>query len=274
MDHQKTLEEVARWATSDDNIRAVIVTGSVARGPSEMNALSDIDLELYAIEPSTLLESSTWYEAFGDVLVVEKMPNPGWFPTRLVNYADGKIDFMIAPTSALKTVRHTRPFRILLDKDGLAGHLEIAHSPAKPAPSEESFIQCVNWFYAETFMCAKCLVREELWMAKFRECSFMTELLKMIEWDHLGRHGPTFDTWYLGTHWREWMDTDIRDALTGCWSHFDAPDSARALKHTIQLFSELAIRTASSFQFAGFEYERASFQVERYLAQSEEYPTP
>jgi aminoglycoside 6-adenylyltransferase len=104
VDHQRTLAKITEWATSNDNIRAVVLTGSGARGAGEMDDLSDLDFELYVDRPSDLLDSSAWYEAFGDVLVVEKMPNPEWFPTRLVNYADGKVDFMIAPASALATV--------------------------------------------------------------------------------------------------------------------------------------------------------------------------
>jgi aminoglycoside 6-adenylyltransferase len=100
-----------------------------------MDDLSDLDFELYVDSPSDLLDGSVWYEAFGDVLVVEKMPNPEWLPTRLVNYADGKVDFMIAPASALAMVEYTRPFRILVDKDRISEHLQLAPSSAKqPQP--------------------------------------------------------------------------------------------------------------------------------------------
>ena len=268
MDHQRTLAKVTEWATSNDNIRAVVLTGSGARGAGEMDDLSDLDIELYVDRPSDLLDSSAWYEAFGDVLVVEKMPNPEWFPTRLVNYADGKVDFMIAPASALATVEYIRPFRMLLDKDRISDHLQLAPSPAKPPPMHEEFIECVNWFYAEAFMCAKCLVRGELWMAKFRECSLMTEMLRMIEWDHQRRYGPDVDTWYLGTHWREWMDADLRRDVAACWGTFEERGMSLALSHAVILFSRVAQRTATSLPLEAFDYARLNSHVAVILAQS------
>jgi aminoglycoside 6-adenylyltransferase len=268
VDHQRTLARITEWATSDDNIRALVLTGSGARGAGEMDDLSDLDIELYVASTSDLLDGSAWYEAFGDVLVVEKMPNPGWFPTRLVNYSFGKVDFMIAPASALTTVEYIRPFRVLLDKDGISDHLHLAPLPVKPPPTREEFIECVNWFYAEVFMCAKCLVREELWMAKFRECSYMTEMLRMIEWDHQGRYGPDIDTWYQGTHWREWMDADLRRDLATCWGAFEARDMSRALSDAATLFSQVARRTSTSLSGEAFDYDRLNSRVSDILSQS------
>jgi aminoglycoside 6-adenylyltransferase len=258
------LAKVTEWATSNDNIRAVVLTGSGARG--EMDDLSDLDIELYVDRPSDLLDSSVWYEDFGDVFVVEKMPNPGWFPTRLVNYADGKVDFTIAPASALATVEYARPFRVLFDKDQISGHLQLAQLPSNPPPTQEQFNECVNWFYAEAFMCAKCLVRGELWMAKFRECSYMTEMLRMIEWDHQKRHGPDVDTWYLGTHWQTWMDADIRRDVAACWGTFEEQDLSVALTHAIHLFSRVAERTATSLLLESFDYGRLNSRVDVILA--------
>jgi len=274
VDHQSTLAKVTEWATTNDNVRAVVLTGSGARGDGEMDDLSDLDIELYVVSPLDLLQSSAWYEAFGDVLVVEKMPNPEWFPTRLVNYADGKVDFMIAPTSALATVEYVRPFRVLLDKDRISDHLQLSPPHVKPSPTQEQFIECVNWFYAEAFMCAKCLVRRELWMAKFRECSFMTEMLRMIEWDHRYRYGPNVDTWYLGTHWREWMDAELRRDLATCWGTFEERDMSLSLSHAVLLFSRVAQRTAAPLLLEAFDYARLNSRVEDILAQSPYDSTP
>jgi predicted nucleotidyltransferase len=101
VDHRRVLQQVVAWARGEDNIRVVVLTGSVARGEGGFDELSDLDLELYVSDPSQLLDQDTWYQQFGDVLVLEALENPGWHPTRPVYYADGKIDFMIAPTGVL-----------------------------------------------------------------------------------------------------------------------------------------------------------------------------
>lgn len=40
------------------------------------------------------------------------------YPTRLIYYKGGKLDFTLIPAEDLATVEHDRPFRVLLDKDG------------------------------------------------------------------------------------------------------------------------------------------------------------
>jgi aminoglycoside 6-adenylyltransferase len=98
MDQMTVLQQVIAWARREDTVRVVVLTGSVARGEGAFDEWSDLDIELYVSNPSALLDHDTWYEQFGEVLVVEALENPGWHPTPLVYYADGKIDFIIAPT--------------------------------------------------------------------------------------------------------------------------------------------------------------------------------
>ena len=86
MDHLEALGQVVEWATRNENIRVVVLTGSGARGVAEMDDLSDLDIELYVDRPAELLDNDSWYEGFGDLLVVEKLPNPEWFPTRLAYF--------------------------------------------------------------------------------------------------------------------------------------------------------------------------------------------
>ena len=267
MDHQEALVRVVEWATRNENIRVVVLTGSGARGVAEMDALSDLDIELYVDRPSELLENDSWYEGFGDLLVVEKLSNPEWFPTRLAYYVNGKIDFLIAPSSATSEAKYVRPFRVLVDKDGTTKDLRITPSSRHESPGHAEYLECANWFYAAALMCAKCVVRGELWMAKVREFELMSQLLQMIEWDHRARYGKEFDTWYLGLHWRDWMDEDVRDDLASCWGHFDAVDSSDALLQATLLFDRLVDRTASELGLGPFAHQRVIQELKRILAQ-------
>jgi hypothetical protein len=76
MDHKQVLEQIVAWAAADNNIRVVVLSGSVACGPTHVHALSDLDVELYVTEPATLLNTTAWYAQFGEVLVVEPSPIP------------------------------------------------------------------------------------------------------------------------------------------------------------------------------------------------------
>jgi aminoglycoside 6-adenylyltransferase len=267
VDQLTVLQQVVAWARGEDNVRAVVLTGSVARGEDAFDELSDLDLELYVTDPAGLLDHDGWYEPFGEVLVVEALQNPGWHPTRLVYYAEGKIDFMVAPIDVLvRGVTYDRPFQLLLDKDNL--HAAIRRRPpqhfARPTPSE--FFHCVHCFYAAAIMWAKYLARNDPWSAKVRDWDTKKLLLQMLEWDHKARKGWDFDTCHNGTHLREWADPQLLDSIDACWSAISRQDSARALLKSLSLFDALSARTAIALGIRPFDGTRIRQQVAHLLA--------
>jgi aminoglycoside 6-adenylyltransferase len=263
VDQERILADVVAWAEGEENVRLVVVTGSVARG--EADPLSDIDIELYARDPAPLLEDREWYGRFGEVLAVEELENPGWNPTRLVYYVDGKIDFMVGSVAILKGgVSYARAFRIVVDKDGLSGRLSIERVTGQP--TTEDFRRSVHWFTAAAIMQAKDIVRDEPWKAKIRDRDLKDELLHMIEWDHRVRYGWDFDTWHLGMHMRQWMDPDVQDELERCWWAFSLDEARAALRASIDLFDRLCRRTATALGYTPFDGRRVRAEIERILA--------
>ena len=266
MDQRAVLDRVVAWACQDDNTRVVVLTGSVARGEGGFDELSDLDVELYVTDPSVLLETDAWYHQFGEVLVVEALENPGWHPTRLVYYFDGKIDFMVAPTVVLADgVTFDRPFRVVIDKDNLHSAFRMSPREQRQPPSITEFEQCVHWFYAAALMWAKYLVRDEPWAAKMRDWDTKSQLLTMLEWDHKARKGWDYDTWYNGTHLREWMDDDLVNAVEACWSGLSTLDSIRALRESLSLFDMVSTRTSIALEIEPFDATRIRQWVEQLL---------
>jgi aminoglycoside 6-adenylyltransferase len=84
MDQQRVLDDVRRWTSTDKNIRLVVLTGSVAHEDRAADELSDLDIELYVLNTTPLLDRRDWYHEFGQILVVEELDNPDWHPTRLI----------------------------------------------------------------------------------------------------------------------------------------------------------------------------------------------
>jgi aminoglycoside 6-adenylyltransferase len=261
MDQEAVLGSVLAWATGDPNVRLVVVTGSYARG--EADELSDLDVELYVDEPSELLANRSWFERFGDVVVTEELENPGWHPTRLVYYIDGKIDFMIASASVVSSVTYDAPFRVVLDKDGVTPKLRTI-DPAPP--TEEEFDRCINWFYAAAIMCAKNLSRDDPWPAKTRDHDLKSELLRMIEWAHGSRHGWDAPVGNGGKRILHWTDDDISRDVASCWAGFSVDTSAEALVRSTRLFDRLAIEVARGLGVDATLVERASREVDRLLS--------
>jgi aminoglycoside 6-adenylyltransferase len=254
LDHRAVLERIVDWAEADPNIRASVLTGSVARDPAAVDAEADLDVELYVTDPSLLLQDDIWYHQFGEVLVVEALENPGWRPTRLIYYFNGKIDFMIAPASVLSgSVEYTRPFRILLDKDGAAKWFQRTSGVGEYPPTAAAFLECVHWFYAAAIMWAKYLARDDPWAAKLRDWDSKQLLLTMLEWDHRARKGWDYDTWYLGVHLRDWVDADLLGPISACWSGFSRQESLQTLQASLSLFGMLSTRTATALGLAPFD---------------------
>lgn len=160
---------------------------------------------------------------------------------------------------------YERPFTVLLDKDGQARSLHCV-PPQRSLPDAESFHTCVNEAYAAALMCAKAVVRDELWPAKIRDEDLKWNLLQMIEWDHLARYGTAYDTRYHARRMNEWMDTDVRTQLLGCWGHLDATDTVAALRRTVDLFARLAERTAALCEIAPFDHDGLHEEIELILS--------
>lgn len=265
MNYGEVLERLVGWAAETDAVRAVIVTGSGAKG--DPHPLSDRDIELYASDPDDLADEESWWSGLGEVLVVERLEDEdSGYPTLLIYYAGGKLDFTLIPTEDLSTMEHDRPFQVLLDKDGHAPDPDSVSTPQGELPDEEEFEECVHWGYAAALMCAKAVVRDELWSAKLRDQDLKEELLRIIEWDHLIRYGTSHDIRYLGTRMNSWMDADIREELNDCWGRFDAYDTVKALRLTVDLFARLATRVGSALGVQAFNHDRLYREIEAILA--------
>ncbi|MBA0047218.1 aminoglycoside 6-adenylyltransferase [Mycobacterium sp. NPDC050853] len=265
MNYGEVLEKLVAWATETDTVRAVLVTGSAATG--DAHPLSDRDIELYASDPDELVEDDSWWSSLGEVLVVERLEDEDLgYPTRLIYYAGGKLDFTLIPFEDLAAAEHDRPFQVLLDKDGCAPDPASVSAGESGPPAEEEFEECVHWGYAAALMCAKAIVRNELWSAKLRDQDLKEELLRIIEWDHRVRYGTAYDTRYLGIRMNSWMDADVRDEINGCWGHFDAGDTTAALRRTVDLFARLSARAGAALGFEPFQHERLQHEIEQILS--------
>lgn len=264
MDYVDVLDRLVKWAEETGCVRAVLLTGSAAAG--DAHPLSDRDIEIYTHDVENLLDDDSWWNTLGEVFVVERLENDLGHPTRLIYYAGGKLDFTLIPADDLPTAAHTRPFHVIVDKDHRAPTITpFKITPPSTLPDQKAFNEALHWGYAAALMCAKAVVRDELWSAKVRDHDLKTELLRMIEWDHQVRYGATIDTRYLGTRMNTWMDTDIRNELNYCWGHFNAHDTTRALRRTMALFARLAQRLATAFDIPAFAHDRLHTEIERIL---------
>ena len=272
--HAELIERLMAWAEAEDNIRALIQTGSIARQDGSADRLSDRDIEIIAGDREPLLADDAWFHDIGPVMVALRLENGDFFDTRLVFFEGGrKIDFTVADRSRLDVMIGTnrlddlyeRGYRVLLDKDGLAAALPpaIGSSPRRPLPTPAEFAATVNEFWFEVAHMPMYLMRGELWVVKFRDWTMKEMLLRMLEWHALATRGPETDTWYIGTKLRRWTDAETWDEIHEVFARFDRADSWRGLVATMTLFTRLTRETAAAL---GLSYPvRAEQSVTSYV---------
>ena len=248
------LRRICAWAEQRPDIRALVLTGSHTRGQADN--LSDLDLEFFTREPERYVQSDRWMADIGAVGVYLSLQNDRGLPTRLVIFDDGlKADFTICPVAALVDGVRTRKlaplyergYRVLVDKDGMAGRLPAASlkPSASVPPTEEAFTNIVREFWFEIYHVAKYLKRGDLWAVKYRDWMTKELLLTMLGWNERALHGWDRQTEHLGIRMEEWVGPEVWARLMGAFAHFDAADSWKALDVTADLFRRVAQETAS-----------------------------
>jgi aminoglycoside 6-adenylyltransferase len=267
------LERITAWAERRDDIVAAVLTGSRVRDEREVDEFSDLDIELFTNEPS-LYAGVTWLAEFGNVLVCLPLDyETDGYTNRLVFFEGGvKVDFQVRPPAHLDDLAHHprtervwgRGFRFLVDKVGARSAIPVQSFtiPPNESLSEESFIGVVNEFWFEAAHIPRYLLRDELWVVKFRDWTMKCDLLKMIEWYARARRGDEHDVWYIGTKMKSWVDEDVWTELQELFARFDRADSWRALLAMMALFARLTRHVSEAY---GFAYPEVGDRVSAYV---------
>src|SRR5437868_6894893 len=129
------LSKIIQWADVRDNVRALILSGSLA-GKGRRDELSDYDIAVYGNEFSFIADDK-WLQEIDDFWLCihdEFNVNDAVIPTRLTIFNDFlKVDFSFHPMELLENIEKTGRlpdgydigYEILLDKDGYERKLPI-----------------------------------------------------------------------------------------------------------------------------------------------------
>jgi aminoglycoside 6-adenylyltransferase len=248
------LDSIVRWGYSDANVVALVLTGSRARADGWADDLSDLDVEVVAIDVGALAEDDGWIHALSNVMVHLALANEPGPATRLVFYEGGdKVDFTLCGRSRLHAMTasgrlndlYERGYRVLLDKEGLTGGLPAAGGrPSRRLPDQVDLDAIVTEFFFEAAHIPRYLMRDELWLVKARDWTMKKCLVTVLEWHALAKSRGGADVWHMGTHMASWVDAHTWRDLQQTYARMDREDSWRALLATIGLFRRIARETA------------------------------
>jgi hypothetical protein len=208
---------LTRWVGRKELVRAALLTSTRANPHAPVDALSDYDVVLVVEDVRPLFEDKSWLGDFGEVLVeywdpIYPDPDYGIEQTgNVVQYADGlRIDFRLWPVALARRVAEGSRlpddldvgYAVLVDKDRLFDEMRpptyTAYVPSRP--DEETYLTVVNDFFSAAPDVAKCLLRDELFPAKWCLDYDMKHvyLRRMLEWRMELDHGWSEPTGNLG----------------------------------------------------------------------------
>ena len=257
------IEKLKEWATAEDNIRGLILTGSRAI-KGKFDKLSDYDVKIFTNNSSIYTKSDSWLSKIGNSLICvhEKLL---WYKetiqTRLVIFEGGvKVDFSFYPIEALTSLtkgslpeEYNAGYHVIIDKDKVCKQLPKPsfNSYKQKPPTEKEFHRVINEFWFEAYHVAKYLARGDLWSVKFRDNGLKQEfLLQMIRWNEQAKHQWDYSTHSQGKRMQEWVGEETWDSLQKCFAHYSSSDSWSALNKTLSLFRHLSKETASLLKYS------------------------
>lgn len=274
------MEELIRWANSQELIRAVILTSSRAIPQASLDLFSDYDVILVTRSVGSFYADRTWLETFGPVLAVYRDPliseNGPERSAYVVQYENGlKIDFSLWPVELLQRVAESAQlpaefdagYRVLLDKDGLTTGLKApTYSAYIPTPPTEAhFLELIEGFFLDTTYVAKYLWRDDLVAAKYILDHSLKHghLLPMLEWHSEMAHHWSLKPGPYGRRLKRHLPPDLWSELEATYTGPGLEENWQALFRTINLMRRVARDVATSL---GFTYpEKLEQRVVSYL---------
>lgn len=245
------------WARKNDNVRAMILTGSRAERKGETDALSDYDVQLFVRDTKAFMDD-TWLKYFGDIMIRwPLMPMPTWnenWITRLVHFRSGvRIDFQITSVTLFNADEYDSGFLALVDKDGMAKTIPKPTSKKYliRKPTEEEFAICVNEFFWDA-----TYVPKELWRGNLCRAKYMLDSVirfhyfqQMIEW-HVGmEHDWSIGTGENGRDFKKNLDPQTWTQLGSTFAGKDLEENWQAFFGMVDLFRRLAREVAKKLKY-------------------------
>ena len=263
------------WARSEDAIRAVVITGSLARFDGSTDEYSDLDAQIITTDIGRYTADDSWLDDLGEVWI--RFPLYEDQPYRLVWFAGGvKVDFQFITAESIRALsragqlsdEYLRGYWVALDKDGIYRQLPPSPRvfPQPPLPSCEQLQALINEFWFEAIHVAQFIRRREFWVVKFRDWTMKSNLLQMLEWRARAAGGGDVNTWLLGKRMSDWTDDATFAAVREIWAPWDAGELWRSLLTQIALFRRLSRELADALDYhiaAGTTYD----DIENYIRQ-------
>ena len=255
-DRLKVLDEILEFANKNENIRAVVLQGSLANPTDRVDALSDLDPLIYVKDVNEFIDNDKWLDQFGVIITrlydefISKDNIKSYI--RMVIYEDGlKVDFGIAPIKLINEISDLMFYKILLDKDGLIKAFKVNTEknfyPEKPASLEYQTL--VNNFFWDINYISKSLYRQEMYFAKFMFENINKYIRKLLSWQLGILHNWEVNIGLEGRYLKSLLSEDLWNKVLATFSGSNIADNWKAIYAACDLVRELGNFIAAELDF-------------------------
>ncbi|TXJ22483.1 MAG: AadS family aminoglycoside 6-adenylyltransferase [Chitinophagaceae bacterium] len=242
---EEKLNKIIQWAKENNNVRAVLLTSSLASSIAPVDEFSDLDIELVFDDIDPYQSANEWVWDFGKpIAMVEEDETffEGKNAMKMVLYDDYvKVGFKLYKKQEfmLDVKKEELPedwdvgYKVLVDKDGLSITLKppTYQSVLVKKPEEKRFNQLLNDFWWDMTYVAKCLKRDELFYAKFMSEDMMRTdyLVPLIEWYIGSEHGWNITANKHGRLFKKYLPADLWEKIEQTFSGSNNQENWKAL---------------------------------------------
>lgn len=242
---EEKLRTIIEWSEKNEDVRVLLLTSSLVNPLALVDEFSDLDIEFVFEDNTNYISDKSWTLKFGNPIAMIEEDESCFnhkHAMKMLLYEDGvKVDFKLYSKS--KFIKETQEkelpedwdigYKILIDKDGITKQM------LKPTyqisiikkPSEKEFQNLINDFWWDTTYVAKCLVRDEIFYAKFMsETVIRTEyLIPLIEWHIASEHNWNITTNKYGRLFKKYLNQEMWAKTEQTFSGSDIKENWTAL---------------------------------------------
>ena len=263
---KSVLKDVISYAKENENIKALLITSSMANPQANTDVFSDLDVVFVTDNPIYFAEDDSWRNEFGEIMVsfkdkfsLEKIP----VYTRLVLYQDYiRIDFSIWPVKLIEKISNYDElpafldigYEVLYDEKNITDNIDDPSYQAYKTkkPKREEYNRVVNNFWWDITYIAKYLWRDQFYFAKYMDYFIKFNLMKpMIEWLIGVDNNWNVNPGKQGSKFKEYLDEKLWLELKDTFSGGDLKDNWNSMYKMMDFFSKIAKKVAYR---ARFEY--------------------
>ncbi len=260
--YNEIMQKLVSLAKGLELIQAMILFGSRVRSKNTADKYSDYDIIFLVKDVDYFLNTDQWLTQIEEYYISFQEPTAACGQERRVFFRDAMdMDFLFYDVKGAERLvaDHTiqaffsRGYRILVDKIDFNSVIERnkPFEEIKTNFSEKEFINLANTFWFHSIWSVKKILRGEIWSAKKCVDGYMKDLLRqMLEEYSKAVYSNDFEVWHDGRFIDDWIDQSIKKQLKASYGIYDATDILRALNNTMQLFSEVSVKTAVILDYA------------------------